>query len=295
MSALLYLYGVTRGKPLLPAEGVVPQAPPYALSEGALVAIVSQVPLGEFSDAQLAACEWLTARARIHDQVLVAVLRQAPVVPAAVACLFSGEPEIRRYLTEHAERFDALLEHFEGKEEWLVKLLYQRKESIALPDLLTAVRLAEPGPGLRAAQTFENPRHGNEAEQQVMTICQDICQLLRSVAHGFAVRQLAFQTPGEDPVLVLGNWAFLVDRRFRERFHECLSQAGRQYGDRGFRLQSTGPWAPFSFAIAPPPDLGFSIDELVARRPLVSEPVPAVAKRPPTLAGRLSSPQKRSS
>ena len=151
MSASLYLYGVTRGKLLLPAIGVMPQAPPYVVQERDLVAVVSAVPPAAFIPENLAASNWLTERARAHDQVLVAVLRQAPVVPSAVACIFPGETEVRRYLVEHAERFEALLDHFDGKEEWLVKLLYQRRESLSLPEILTVVRLAEPGPALRAA------------------------------------------------------------------------------------------------------------------------------------------------
>lgn len=271
-------------------------APAYAISQGPLAAVVSEVPAEEFTPERISTCDWLSERARFHDQVLIAVLRQAPVVPAALACLFADENQVRQYLAEHAGRFEALLDHFDGKEEWLVKLLYHQQAPAQLAEFMTAIQLVRPG----APPPAPPPWLGNEADQEVMISCQEIAQRLRAAAHGFKVRQMTFPTPGDDPVLVVGNWAFLVDRRSRDRFQETIQQVGLEYGGRGFRVHPSGPWAPFSFAIAPPPDLGYSIDELVAQRPLGECPLgehplggSPVAVTPPL--GRALSPQKRSS
>jgi hypothetical protein len=268
---MLYLYCVTRGKPLplLPVIGIAAAGPPFAIAGPNMAAIVSEVPDGEYNGAEaerrMGDLSWMTQRGKSHEAVIEAVMRQGPVVPAAVASLLSDEAEVRAYLDENHEKLDALLDYFDDREEWVVRVLFERPVSGDLRNVLPGLRLVTPH-GQSRPLAIPQSIHGNEREQQVISAAHEICHRLRMRSSGFAMRQLAFQTPGADPVLVVGNWAFLVSRSREEEFKGALRGAAADYGGMGFEVRVSGPWPPYSFALAPPTQVGYSREEALPPR-----------------------------
>jgi Gas vesicle synthesis protein GvpL/GvpF len=249
--------------PLLPVVGVAAAEPPFAVTAEGLAAIVSRVEAGEYSgeaaERRMAELAWLTPRAKSHEAVVEAVMRQCAVVPAAIASLLNDEAEARAYLTENFEKLDTLLDYYHQREEWVVRLLFERQPGMA-EGSAAGLRLVTPG-GQGRPLAVPAAFHGSEREQRVISASHEICHALRMCSSGFATRQLAFQTPGADPVLVVGNWAFLVDHRREDDFRGLVARLGAEYRDMGFQIRLSGPWAPTSFAMAPPPELGYVIAE----------------------------------
>jgi hypothetical protein len=267
---MLYLYCITRGAgdghcvPLLPVSGVPDGGPPFAISGSGLAALVSEVPAGEYdgpgAERRMADLNWMNPRARAHEAVVDAVLRQAAVVPAAVVSLLRDTGQVREYLDENFEKLDALLSFFQNREEWVVRLLLERGGEQRPPSALRMVVPIGQGRALPAPM----PLRGNEREQGVITACHEICQALRMYSAGFATRQISFQTPGGDEMLVVGNWAFLVDRRRHEDFHSAIHRLRADYSGMGFETRVTGPYPPYSFSLAPPAETGFALPAKVA-------------------------------
>jgi hypothetical protein len=187
------------------------------------------------------------------------VMRQSAVVPAAVASLLRDEDEAKAYLAENFEKLDALLDYFENREEWVVRVLFERPPSAEI-NLLPGLRLVTP-PGQSRPLAIPQHLHNNEREQQVISASHEICHRLRLRSSGFAMRQLAFQTPGGDPVLIVGNWAFLVSRSREDEFKGALRSAAADYGGMGFEIRVSGPWPPFSFSLCPPTLVGFARED----------------------------------
>lgn len=263
---MLYLYCVTRGRPLplLPVVGVAAAGPPFAISGPNMAAIVSEVSDGEFdgldAERRMADLAWMSQCGKSHESVIEAVMRQhCPVVPAAVASLLRDEAEAKQYLAENFEKLDALLDYFENREEWVVRVLYERPPSTDL-NLLPGLRLVTP-PGQTRPLAIPQHLHNNEREQQVISAAHEICHRLRLRSSGFAMRQLAYQAPDGDPVLVVGNWAFLVRRPGEDEFKAALRSAAEDYHALGFEIRVSGPWPPFSFGLAPPTQVGFTREE----------------------------------
>jgi hypothetical protein len=285
---MLYLYCVTRAKPLplLPVVGVAAAEPPYAIVSGALAAIVSWVPDGEFNGAEaerrMGELAWMTVRAKSHEAVIEAVMRQSAVVPAAVASILRDEEEVRAYLAENFEKLDALLDYFHQREEWVVRVLFERPVQAEPQSFLGGLRLVTPA-GHSRPLPVPAQIQGNEQEQRVVSASHEICHRLRMSSSGFAMRQLAFQMPGSDPVLVVGNWAFLVSRAREEEFRAAVRMATAEFGPLGFEIRVSGPWPPFSFSLAPPAHVGYAREERLAPRQ-TTVPVTAVQPEPATLA-----------
>ena len=257
---MLYLYCITRAKPLplLPVVGVAAAEAPFAVTGDGLAAIVSRVPDGEFNGAEaeqrMAELSWMTPRAKSHEAVVEAVMRQTSVVPAAIASLLDDEDQTRAYLAENAEKLDALLDYFSGREEWVVRLLFARQPGSQLGQM-NGLHLVSP---LGQLLPLPAAMQGNEREQRIISASHEICHTLRMCSSGFATRQLAFQTPGADPVLVVGNWAFLVDHRRADDFKGAIARIESEYRGLGFEVRLSGPWAPSSFSLAPPTEVGFA-------------------------------------
>ena len=281
---MLYLYCITRAKPLplLPVVGVAAAEPPFAITADGLAAIVSQVEDGEYSGEQaerrMAELAWMTPRAKSHEAVVEAVMRQSAVVPAAIASLLTDENEAKAYLAENVEKLDTLLDYYRQREEWVVRLLFDRQAGRAGGSsnglrLVIPIGQARPLPLPAALQ-------GNEREQQVISASHAICHALRMSSSGFATRQLSFQTPGADPILVVGNWAFLVDYRRADEFKAAVSRLDAEYRDMGFQVRLSGPWAPTSFAMAPPTEVGFAYVEKMPVHQTDATPVAAPVSRP---------------
>jgi hypothetical protein len=210
----------------------------------------------------MADLSWMTQCGKSHEAVIEAVMRQCPVVPAAVLSLLQDENEAKSYLSENFEKLDALLDYFENREEWVVRVLFERPPTADLRTLLPGLRLVTP-PGQSRPLAIPQGLLGNEREQQIISASHEICHRLRMRSAGFAMRQLAFQTPGGDPVLVVGNWAFLVTRSREDEFKGALREAAADYGGMGFEIRVSGPWPPFSFALAPPTQVGFAREEVL--------------------------------
>ena len=251
--------------------GVATAEPPFTVTANGLAAIVSRVEdaeyRGEEAERRMADLAWMTPRAKSHEAVVEAVMRQSAVVPAAIASLLADENEAKAYLTENFEKFDALLDYYHQREEWVVRLLFERQAGTAAGSPSGGLRLVMP---VGQAHPLPVPAalQGNEREQRVISASHEICHTLRMCASGFATRQLSFQTPGADPILVVGNWAFLLDHRRQDDFRNAVARLDSEYRDMGFQIRLSGPWAPTSFAMAPPTELGYTcVEKMPERQP----------------------------
>src|SRR4051794_22399324 len=114
------VYCVLPGDRELP-EGVVGVAggTPVAISVGALVAVASAVPLGEYAEAALKEnlndLGWLERMARAHESVLERMLSGGAVVPLSVCTIYRDECQVRAMLEERAAMFGDALARLGGR------------------------------------------------------------------------------------------------------------------------------------------------------------------------------------
>lgn len=256
----LYLFGVMRASDscrLLDDGRAGGEGRPFALSVGAVAAIVEAVPVAEFRsealERHLSDPAWVSARARRHHEVVEAIARVAPAIPAKLATVFLGEERLRGLLEAHGHELGSFLERVDGREEWGVRvgadsaMLEARADRCvpALAVLAEQVARAEPGAAwlLRKRQSqlraAESRRLAGELAGEVALEIEGLVE----AATEAALRDLP-DSPVAQPILEL---AVLVKRAERDRFERALAAMAEAHADAGLLVALSGPWPPYSF------------------------------------------------
>ncbi|ANP56680.1 hypothetical protein J2Z21_009148 [Streptomyces griseochromogenes] len=262
MSDLLtYAYAVVRAagglqEAAAPLRGVA-DAPVGLVTDTGVVQlglVVSHVPAQDFREdalkRHLEDLEWLEAVARAHHGVIEALAERTTVLPLRLATVYLDDQRAREVLsagrTVFAERLARLSEHV----EWGVKIYVEPSEVPAAP----AVPAADLTPGrayLRNRRQQQSVRDtvyqaAQKAAERVETAGRKHAadRVRHRVQQGF-LAEAAGSAAGENVV----NDAYLVPLNRCDDFLADVTRAAD--GLDGVRVEATGPWAPYSFAMPP--------------------------------------------
>ncbi|GGY16216.1 GvpL/GvpF family gas vesicle protein [Streptomyces djakartensis] len=265
---LVYAYAVLRRTPeaaaaVAPLRGVAGErvhlvepatsAPPLAFAVG-------HVPAADYDEAPLQArlddrLDWLESTVRSHHAVVTALAASgAAVLPLRHATVYPDEDTARQALDTRRAYFLSLLDRLTGHVELGVKIY-------AGPDVTPPEAGAESAPdpvtGLRAGRAYLALRRRRQRrnEQAWRTVAQAAARLTATAAALSADR--VTHTPerggpgGSALGTNVGNDAYLVPRDRVQAFRTGILAAAE--GIPGLRVEVSGPWAPYSFALQPEP------------------------------------------
>ncbi|MFD9129791.1 GvpL/GvpF family gas vesicle protein [Kitasatospora sp. NPDC059571] len=219
-----------------------------ATNEQSLVAAVSSVPSDDFDEValrrHLEELPWLEEVARAHHGVIEAIASHTTVLPLRLATVHLDDGRVRSVLDARQNAFLDRLAELAGLLEWGVKLYV---DVAAVPPPPPAKDL---GPGrayLRHRRAEQDLRQ--DSYQAAGTAAERIDATARlhavdRVRHRVQQGELA---PGPGTNIV--NDAYLVPVEHAAAFRAEALQAAD--GLPGVRIDVTGPWAPYSFAMPP--------------------------------------------
>jgi len=257
MPDLLYVYAVVPlGAQLDGAPLGVDGASLTRIPEGDLAAIVSRVDAsyGEGLDDRLADVGWLGPRATAHDVVLTWASDTGPVVPLPLLSLFRSDEAVRRMLRERSTELAAVLAYVAQGREYGVRVFRVDAE---LRDALaglspTVARLAgdvtaatSPGQAYLLGRKLEAAR-----KDELQRVSREVAALTFDRLSGSSVAAVEEPLPtpsGDHAGVAVLNAAFLVAQARLDEFRAVVTDLMRDYGDRGFRIEFTGPWPPYHF------------------------------------------------
>ncbi|MFB8182261.1 GvpL/GvpF family gas vesicle protein [Streptomyces sp. NPDC055966] len=218
--------------------------------------VVSHVPARDFREdalkQHLEDLEWLEAVARAHHGVIEALAERTTVLPLRLATVYLDDQRAREVLqarrTVFAERLARLSEHV----EWGVKIYVEPSTVPATP----AVPAADLTPGrayLRNRRQQQSVRDtayqaAQKAAERVETAGRKHAsdRVRHRVQQGFLAEAAGSAArTGENVV----NDAYLVPLKRCDDFLADVTRAAD--GLDGVRVEATGPWAPYSFAMPP--------------------------------------------
>lgn len=251
---LSYVYAV------VPAEAAdlvwgefrgVAGAPVTLVRSGAVAAAVSAVPGEEFSEAALKTgledLDWLEATARAHHFVVDALAARTTVLPLRLATVYRDEARVAEMLSERRELFGALLDRLEGHVEWGVKVYAE-----AAPADLAGPSATRDEPASGRAY-LQRRRQQYRTREEVWRAAGTAVRRTEEEARALAVDRARHRPQqgdlAEGPGENVANDAYLVPRPLAEEFRERMRHAAD--GLPGVRVEVTGPWAPYSFAVLP--------------------------------------------
>jgi hypothetical protein len=231
VAAATDLRGVA-GDPIHLVEPTDPASP--------LAFAVGHVPAADYGEAPLKAhlddLDWMESTVRSHHAVVAAlVARGDAVLPLRLATVYPDEHHARQALDTRRAYFLSLLDRLTGHVELGVKIYAAPDITPPEPDT-DAGQAAPTGLGVGRAYLAIRRRRQRRNEEAWRTVAQAAAHLTR--------------TAGTN----VGNDAYLVPADRVDAFRTGVLAAAE--GIPGLRVEVTGPWAPYSFALQPDPVMG---------------------------------------
>jgi hypothetical protein len=246
----LYAYAVVPGSIRLGVVRGIEDEPVEVVAGSRLGLVASEVDVeslaqvnGATDDASLAVL------ARRHD----AVVREAAavasgVLPFRLGTVVSDREAARRYLEARADALGAALGRVEACQEWGVTVREPSGGGIAerAQRERAAPERADAGTAHLARRRQELARV-EELRRWRARAGAEVSRELRATAIDAAAGRIR----GDDMLL---SQSYLVRREAESTFLDAVDRCGDRLAECGLRLQLSGPWAPYSFALAGPPE-----------------------------------------
>lgn len=248
-----YVYGVVRNQEApSPAElaGADDRRSLAAVTEGALAAVISRVPAGEFAEDELRArlndMDWLETVARDHERVLDSICRRTTVIPMRLCTVYKTEVGVREMLLREADSLLEALEHLDGKTEWGVKLFFERRRASR-----SATQEQASGESLSGSAYMDGRRRerdrGRQLDERVEAVVAEIHERLDLLSEESTLNPPQRPEVSAHPGEMVLNGAYLLERQNESPFHEEAIALRSRFAGIGIELVLTGPWPAYNF------------------------------------------------
>ena len=254
----VYVYGIiddpSLALPALPGmvEGKSVRLYPYR----SLAAVVSEVPLDEFGqaaiEANLSDMDWLERRVRTHQAVQDALLPLANLLPMKFATIYFNMSGLDTLFAEKFEEFETVLEHLRGQQEWGVKLFIDRAQllehidaySSTVKQLRAEMEGKPQGAAYFVARRLQQVA-SDEVERVSFTVADEVNDRLIECSRAARLGALPSDQEAAERLVLSG--AYLVARAGASAFQAAVDELAEHHAGQGFRLELSGPWAPYNF------------------------------------------------
>lgn len=252
-----------------PATGMA-GAPLRTVVAGGLTAVVCTVPEAEFSEAGLKArlenLDELEVLARSHHSVVEALARETTVLPLRLATVYLDDERVAGMLRGAGPELRALLDRLADHLEWGVKVYVDPAAGPA--SSADHSHPETPGTDGLAPESAEQPgraylrqrRAQRHSRDEAYRTAQEGVRRALAAAAEYAEGRVTHR-PQQGELAEGGgdmggaggsgqniaNEAFLVPLDRSEAFRAAVEEADRDLP--GVRIEVTGPWAPYSFAV----------------------------------------------
>ncbi|WP_306328470.1 GvpL/GvpF family gas vesicle protein [Streptomyces venezuelae] len=217
--------------------------------------VISRVTAREFDERTLKTrfedLEWLEAVARAHHDVVQTIARHGTVLPLRLATLYQDDDRAREALAAGRGVFAERLALLHGRSEWGVKVYVG---SAGPPDDRAAADPASTtpvGPGKAYLRRRRAQHTVQETHYRNAQVAAENIEALASRYTTHRVRHPAQRGALAGPEENVLNDAYLVPDDRAQGFRTALTAVAVDLD--GVRVEVTGPWAPYSFAMPPQP------------------------------------------
>ena len=240
-----YIYGVVAADhPGLPEglAGMDGSAPVRLFRAGNLQVLTSPVPLAEFQSAigrDAPDLDWVDAKARAHDEILVRALEGGPVVPLRFGTILRTTADVAKLLDRHAAALEELLASLAGKSEWGVKFLRRPAGGEKPKDR------PRTGTDYLKGRQRQHARR-NESGRRQRAVVEAGQERLRKLSADAVAAPARAAADGE-PAVVASDF-YLVSDAGLDRFRAEVRALSAEAVAEGLDVRLTGPWPAYHFA-----------------------------------------------
>jgi hypothetical protein len=253
--SLVYVYAIARSHH--PYSGGIPGLIPAfeieTVANEGLLAFVSAVPAEEFGEAPLKTnlndFEWLDDHARGHQRVIDALGDQGTIVPMRFCTLYEDVSGVHDMLVLNRSTLWQAIDRMRGRSEWGVKVY---------ADGAAANEMEAPGPpasedsGSGEGVAYLTKRKAQEdlkkkQDALLRRVTDEIhLSLSRSAEAALDLPPQSSDLTHDDRYMAMNRSYLVPDERTKD-FLAIAEALNRDHEDRGIVVETTGPWAPYSF------------------------------------------------
>ena len=259
MSLGIYLFCLTPAvpRPEIAGTGIDGEYPLFIEVIGEVAAVLAEVNIEDFSgpEAQekMEDLKWVAPRALRHEEVVLTVMEQGPVLPVRFGTVFSSIEAAAEPLRQRQDVLMKLFQDTIDKNEWTLKGYVDRPQARAR---MTVARLAaekEQLAGLSPGKRYflEQKIKGavdKDVAAWLKEMGRDILSVVKKMSVGFSECRLQSRdVTGRDEEMFF-HGALLVPDGSMADLQRLLSDWNAAYQDAGLLLELSGPWPPYHFA-----------------------------------------------
>jgi hypothetical protein len=255
----IYLFCLTPENPLpeVSGTGIDGEHPLLVENLGDVAAVFSDVNLEDFTgpeaQTRMEDLAWIGPRALRHEEVIMAVMEQVPVLPVRFGTVFSSFEAMEEPLGGHRDILSRFFRDTAGKKEWSIRAYVDRAQ--ARSQIMAVCLAAEKeqldglSPGKRY---FLEQKIKGAVEREVTSwlrgVGGDILRIVQEISLSFSERRLLSPevTGMNDEMFFHG--AFLVPDRSVDVLQGMTIEWNKQHEAQGLRLELSGPWPLYHFA-----------------------------------------------
>jgi hypothetical protein len=224
-----------------------------------LAALASRVPLESYGEEALAEhlgdATWTAVRAMRHETVVEYVAKRVSLAPLRFGTIYLERSGIERMLAEQGRELAQIIERLRGREEWGVNVYADRAALVAsitsvsprLRDMVQQAEAASPGQAYLMQKKIDALRV-DEARVALNRIIDEVEKRLSEQADD-ARRLRILKVEATEHGELKGKFAFLVKRSEFEEFRDAAERLAEEHLAAGVRLELTGPWPAYNFAV----------------------------------------------
>jgi hypothetical protein len=257
MGDAIYLYCFTYAGllPQLEGLGTDGEHPLFSFAYNEVAAVLSTVSALEFcgpeAEAKFHDLTWIGPRVCRHQEVIAQVMRCSPALPARFGTIFYSIASLEGRLRTHYYAILQFLDRMVGKEEWGVKVMWDRNRA---REELFAIMIADQAQGMSSSpgmRYFQEQKMRGEVEKNLHSWLKATCDEVAGGVEGLVSETYARKVlPGrvaEDNKEMFCNWAVLIPLEDLPKLREYIAWANDKYGSGGLVFELSGPWPPYSF------------------------------------------------
>ena len=208
--------------------------------------VVGSAPFDRFGEEPLnkkmSDLEWVSKAAMAHETVVESFVGMTSVLPMKLFTIFDTDERARQNVEQDGRRIERLLTRLAKRDEWGVRVLLDRARA--------ASRSAPRSSKIRSGAEYLAAKKARQDQAaELATHAQEtITTLYRALgdAADAATRRAAGDWSVEGHSLLL-DAAFLVRRARARAFRSLVARHARQLDPKGYIVDLTGPWPPYSF------------------------------------------------
>jgi len=219
-----------------------------------LTAVVGSVDLESFGEdglrRSLNDLPRLEAIVRTHHDVIQAVSRLGPTVPARVPAVYDDDAGVETMLEEHRQTLAEAVDRVDGRQEWGVKAYGQPPPVPAPADPRRVPRTGAGSPRPASGTAYLQQRRAavsarDETRRTALAEAEALhSQLCRSAMACRLHRPQHAALTGDTRWMVL-NGSYLLDDERSGAFRATVTRLAPSHAHLAIEL--TGPWPPYSF------------------------------------------------